>query len=203
MRSRSRGGELLRQHRARFTSFSLIGGGIFIAGLLLQAVLTSGLHVPSLASYVAQAIVSVEASYFLNLWFTWREAGAPFWPSFLKFNLQKTVTVTANLILYGLLLKLGVQYLVANVLLTIVFTFVNYIGADKLVFLRGSKQMLAAVTGPLPVLTGPLPELRLDRRPADSPDQPGHHRAVVILLAGWPACAGHRQHRRISDEPGW
>ena len=52
---------LLRRHGARFASFSVIGGGIFIAGLLIQAVLTSGLHVPSFISYIFQAVVSVEA----------------------------------------------------------------------------------------------------------------------------------------------
>jgi glycosyltransferase involved in cell wall biosynthesis len=122
--------------------------------------------VNSLLSYVAQAVISVEASYFLNRWLTWKGVRTPFWGSFLRYNLQKVVTVTANLILYGILLKLGVEYLLDNILLTIVFTFVNYIGADRLVFLRGSKQMVAAVTGPLPILTGPMPMLRLDKQPA-------------------------------------
>lgn len=163
--SQSRGDEILRQHGDKFFSFSAIGGGIFIAGLVLQAALTSVLHVPSLISYVVQAVVSVEASYFLNRWFTWKGVKTPFWGSFLRYNLQKVVTVTLNLVAYGVLLKLGVEYLLDNILLTVIFTFVNYIGADKLVFLRGSKQMVAAVTGPLPVLTGPMPALRLARHP--------------------------------------
>src|SRR3984957_20951405 len=107
--SQSRGDELLRQHGNRFASFSAIGGGIFVGGLLIQAVLTTGLHVPSLASYLVQAVVSVEASYFLNRWLTWKGIRTPFWSSFLRFNLQKVVTVTANLILYGVLLKVGVE----------------------------------------------------------------------------------------------
>jgi glycosyltransferase involved in cell wall biosynthesis/putative flippase GtrA len=163
--SQSRGDELLRQHGSRFASFSAIGGGIFVAGLLIQAVLTSGFHVPSLASYLVQAIVSVEASYFLNRLVTWKAAMTPFWGSFLRFNLQKVVTVSANLIAYGLLLQLGVEYLLDNILLTVIFTFVNYIGADRLVFLRGSRQLVASVTGPLPILTGPMPVLRVDRQP--------------------------------------
>ena len=162
--SRSRRDQFLRRHATRFASFSVIGGGIFVAGLLLQALLTSGLHVPSLISYIMQAVISVEASYFLNRWFTWKGTRTPLWSSFLRYNLQKAVTVTVNFILYGLLLKVGVEYLLDNVLLTIVFTFVNYIGADKLVFLRGSKQIIAAVTGPLTVLTGPLPKMLDEQR---------------------------------------
>lgn len=116
-----------------------------------------------------QPVVSVEASYFLNRWFTWKGVKAPFWASFLKYNLRKVVTVTLNLILYGILLKLGMEYLLDNVFLTIVFTFVNYIGADRLVVLRGSRQMVAAVTGPLPIITDPMPVLRLDKRTAHRP----------------------------------
>jgi putative flippase GtrA/glycosyltransferase involved in cell wall biosynthesis len=164
--SSSRGDDLLRRHGNRFASFSAIGGGIFVAGLVIQAVLTSGLHVSSLVSYVVQAVVSVEASYFLNRWVTWKKVKTPFWASFAKFNLQKVITVTLNLVLYGILVKLGMEYLLANILLTVVFTFVNYVGADRLVFLRGTKQMVAAVTGPLPMITGPMPVLRLDRQPA-------------------------------------
>jgi putative flippase GtrA/glycosyltransferase involved in cell wall biosynthesis len=166
--SQSRGDELLRRHGNRFASFSAIGGGIFVAGLLIQLVLTSGFHVPSLASYLVQAVVSVEASYFLNRWVTWKGTRTPFLGSFLRFNLQKVVTVSANLVAYGILLRLGVEYLLDNILLTVVFTFVNYIGADRLVFLRGGRQMVAAMTGP-PMISGPMAGLRADRQPAAQP----------------------------------
>jgi hypothetical protein len=53
--SSSKGDEILRQHGDKFASFSTIGGGIFVAGLLIQAVLTTGLHVNSLISYIVQA----------------------------------------------------------------------------------------------------------------------------------------------------
>lgn len=162
--AQSRGDKLLQRHGARFASFSVIGGGVFIAGLLIQAVLTGGLHVPSFVSYIFQAVVSVEASYFLNRWFTWKGVRVSLWASFLRYNLQKVVTVTANLVLYGILLKLGLEYLLANILLTIAFTFVNYIGADRLVFLQGSKHLVAALTGPLPSL-GVTGELKLRRQP--------------------------------------
>jgi dolichol-phosphate mannosyltransferase len=151
----SPGDGLLRRHGARFASFSVIGGGLFVAGLLFQAGLTSGLHVPSLASYIIQTVLSVQASYFLNRWFTWKTAQVPLWSSFFRYNLQKVVTVLANLALYDLLLRLGVQYLLDNVLLTIAFTFVNYVGADKLVFLHRGKQEVTVATSPLPVITGP------------------------------------------------
>jgi putative flippase GtrA len=151
----SRVSSLLGRHGAKFASFSAIGGGLFVAGLLFQAGLTGGLRVPSFVSYVVQSVLSVEVSYFLNRWFTWKGAQISLWPSLLRYNLQKVVTVTANLVLYGLLLRLGVEYLLDNVLLTVVFTFVNYIGADKLVFLRGTKQPIAAAMVPFQATARP------------------------------------------------
>src|ERR1035441_6302788 len=130
--------KLVSRHGARFTSFSVIGGVLFLAGLTFQAALTSGLHVPSILSYVAQAVLSVEASFLLNRWLTWRKRATAFWPSFGRYNLQKTITVAANLLLYAGLLRLGMNYLIANVLLTAVFTIVNYIGGDRFVFTPGN-----------------------------------------------------------------
>lgn len=144
-------GSLLRRHWARFTSFSLIGGLIFIGGLALQAALTGGMHVHPFISYVAQAVVSIEASFLLNRWLTWRRRGTSFWPAFLRFNAQKVLTVTANLVLYAGLLKFGVNYLVANVLLTAAFTIVNYVAGDRFVFV------------PPEPPTGPMPAIRIPR----------------------------------------
>lgn len=130
----SRWRQFLSRHWARFTSFSVIGGVIFVAGIMLQAALTSGLHVPSFLSYVTQSVVSVEASFLLNRQLTWRQRSTPFWTSLWRFNIQKAVTVAANLALYAGLLRLGMNYLLANVLLTAVFTVINYIGGDRFVF---------------------------------------------------------------------
>lgn len=114
-------GNGLWRHGAKFASFSVIGGGVFVAGFLFQAGLTIGLQVPSLASYIVQTIISVQASYFLNRWFTWKTAQASLWPSFFA------------------------------------FTFVNYMGADKLVFMRRTEQKVTMVTSPPSVITGPVP----------------------------------------------
>lgn len=126
---------LLRRHGRKFTSFSLIGGAIFVAGLALQAALTTGLHISPFMSYIIQAVVSIEASFLLNRALTWRGAKTPFWKACWRFNAQKVITVTVNLILYAGLLKLGINYLIANVLLTAFFTIVNYLAADRFVFI--------------------------------------------------------------------
>ena len=129
----------LDRRGVRFVVFSAIGGFVFLLGLGLQAVLTGRWQMAPLASYLIQAVVSVETSFLLNRWLTWRDRDTPFWLAFTRFNAQKTVTIALNFLLYAGLLRLGMNYLVANVALTAVFTVVNFVAGDRLVFIPGRR----------------------------------------------------------------
>jgi putative flippase GtrA/GT2 family glycosyltransferase len=146
-------------HGKRFTIFSAIGGVIFVLGLALQVALTGWWHLPAFGSYLVQAAVSVELSFVLNRWLTWRDRDTPLWTAVARFNAQKTVTVALNAALYAGLLDLGMNYLIANVVLTIVFTAVNYAAGDKLVFSpRKARTVEVAVAEPLTI---PLPAIKI------------------------------------------
>ena len=142
----------LERRGARFVVFSAIGGFVFLLGLGLQAVLTGRWQVLPVVSYLIQAVVSVETSFLLNRWLTWRDRDTPFWLAFARFNAQKTVTIALNLALYAVLLRLGMNYLVANVVLTAVFTVVNYVAGDRLVFIPGRTRRVEPVTPVAPTL---------------------------------------------------
>ena len=142
----------LERRGARFVVFSGIGGAVFFLGLGLQAVLTGRWHVLPVVSYLIQAVVSVEMSFLLNRWLTWRDRGTRFWLAFARFNAQKTVTIALNLALYVALLRLGMNYLVANVVLTAVFTVVNYVAGDRLVFIPSKTQRVEPVMPAAPTL---------------------------------------------------
>ena len=79
-------------------------------------------------------MISVEISFLLNRWLTWRDRNVPFWTALWRFNVQKAVTVILNQILYAGLLRLGMNYLLANILLAAVFMVVNYVAGDRFVF---------------------------------------------------------------------
>jgi putative flippase GtrA len=146
-------------HGVRFTIFSAIGGVIFLLGLGLQAALTGHWHVPAFASCIAQAVVSVELSFVLNRWLTWRDRDTALRAAFGRVNAQKAVTVALNAAIYAGLLRLGMNYLLANVLLTIVFTVMNYAAGDKFVFSpRKARSEEIAVAEPHTV---PLQAIRL------------------------------------------
>ncbi len=126
---------------SRFLLFSAIGGFVFLLGFGLQAWLTSGLHVHPIASYLAQAVLSIETSFGLNRWLTWRDRDTPLLRAFARFNAQKTITVGLNLALYTGLLLTGMNYLVDNIVLTAFFTVVNYVAGDRFVFVPSGSRL--------------------------------------------------------------
>lgn len=125
---------VLMEHRTRFATFSVIGAAIFVMGLAMQAALTGEWHMNADLSFVLQGIVSVQASFIANYYWTWRDQDAAFWPACGKFNAQKVVASVANLIVYAVFVKAGLNYLVANVADTAVFTVVNYVTSHLWVF---------------------------------------------------------------------
>jgi cyclic beta-1,2-glucan synthetase len=60
----------------------------------------------------------LSVNFLLNRWLTWRDRDTPFWTAFARFNAQKAVTIALNLACYAGLIRLGMNYLAANVLLT-------------------------------------------------------------------------------------
>lgn len=122
------------EHRTRFAAFSVIGAAIFAMGLAMQAALTGWWQMNADLSFVLQGIVSVQASFIANYYWTWRDQDVAFWPACGKFNAQKVVASIANLIVYAILVKAGLNYLLANVADTAVFTVVNYVTSHLWVF---------------------------------------------------------------------
>jgi putative flippase GtrA len=121
---------------ARFTSFGVIGALVFALGLGLQVLLVRRWHFDALASYVVQGIVSVQISFLLNRFWTWRDVNVSFLTALAKFNMQKIITTVANTAIYDGLVASGLNYILSNVATTAIFTIVNYLAADSFVFAR-------------------------------------------------------------------
>lgn len=126
----------LMEHRGRFASFSVIGGGVFLLGLAMQVVLVRRAHVDAVAAFFLQGFVSVQVSFLLNHFWTWRAERVPFWQACWKFNVSKVLTTVANLALYAGLVRSGMNYVIANVATTALFTVVNYVTGHYWAFSR-------------------------------------------------------------------
>ena len=135
------------KHVKRLFSFSLIGAFVFVAGTALQW-LTIG-RWGSNGSYAIQCIFSVELSYFLNRWFTWRDRDTPH--SLVKWNVQRIGLTIPNWLGYAVLVHFGVPWLAANIAITAVFTVLNYVAGDIWSFRRShAAQPLAVPAAAMP-----------------------------------------------------
>jgi putative flippase GtrA len=131
---------LVAEHGIRFASFSVVGGSVFLLGLALQAFLVQICRLGSDASYLVQGFVSVQVSFLLNYFWTWRDVQASFWRACYKFNIQKIITTVFNLLIYAGLIALGVNYLIANVTTTAVFTAINYVFGNRWAFVPSERK---------------------------------------------------------------
>jgi putative flippase GtrA/GT2 family glycosyltransferase len=131
-------------HRARVAVFCAIGAFLFWFGIGLQMLLTGCWHVSAVISFVVQGVGSVELSFLLNRYWTWRSEPVRFWRAWRRFNGQKVVMSVLNLLAYAGMLRLGVNYLVANLATTVLFTGVNYVSAHVWVFRADRSQPVSS-----------------------------------------------------------
>jgi glycosyltransferase involved in cell wall biosynthesis/putative flippase GtrA len=122
--------------KARFIAFSTIGAAVFLLGLAIQIVLVRRWHFAALTSYLVQGFISVQISFLLNRFWTWRDVRVSFLVALVKFNIQKIVTTVANTLIFEGLVAARLNYIAANIATTAIFTIVNYLSADNWVFAR-------------------------------------------------------------------
>jgi putative flippase GtrA len=130
-------------HWRKLTTFSIIGFSIFVFGLCFQALLVREGQVPAVPAYIAQLVLSVEANFLANFRFTWRDRHAPFWRAARRYNLKRGAGVLFSLMLYPLLIRMGMNYLMANALIVALLTPTNYILGHRWTFASGGRQMPA------------------------------------------------------------
>jgi glycosyltransferase involved in cell wall biosynthesis len=115
------------RHATRFGAFGVIGAAVFLAGLAGQVALVRVLRWDAVAAYAVAGVASVQLSFLLNRYLTWRDRDVRFVGALWRWNTQKAAVTAVNMAAYAVLVRLGVQYVVANVALTAVFTPVNYV----------------------------------------------------------------------------
>jgi putative flippase GtrA len=82
---------------------------------------------PTVPAYVTQLVLSVQANFLANYKWTWSDRNAPFWRSCFRYNIKRGAGTLLSFTLYPLLVRLGINYLVANGLIVILLTPANYI----------------------------------------------------------------------------
>ncbi|HEV8065162.1 MAG TPA: GtrA family protein [Acidimicrobiales bacterium] len=131
---------LSREHGRRFAVFAAIGLSVFLLGLGLQFALVQYAGMDHVVSYLIQGVVSIQISFVLNLKLTWRDRDTKFWIALGRFNLQKLLASVLNVAAYIGFVAIGIEYLLANVVTTAVFTIANYLLGHYWSFLPSKRE---------------------------------------------------------------
>jgi putative flippase GtrA len=112
--------------RTRLTIFGLNGTAVFAAGLMIQIILVQYARVGHVPSYIVQTVASIQLSFLLSRYLTWRDRSVSFGHGLIRFNAQQLAVTGLGMAGYAVLEWLGMNYVVANVLVTGLLTPVSF-----------------------------------------------------------------------------
>jgi putative flippase GtrA len=112
--------------RTRLTIFGLNGTAVFAAGLMIQIILVQYAGVGHVPSYIVQTVASIQLSFLLSRYLTWRDRSVSFGHGLIKFNAQQLAVTGLGMAGYAVLEWLGMNYVIANVLVTGLLTPVSF-----------------------------------------------------------------------------
>jgi putative flippase GtrA len=119
----------LWEHRLRLAFFAINGMNVFFIGLLIQVILVRYVGMGHITSYIAQTFVSVQMSFVLSRYLTWRDRDIAILPALVRFNTQQLTITGLGMAGYAGLERLGVNYIAANIAVTAALTPVSFLSS--------------------------------------------------------------------------
>ena len=122
----------------RQLSFGVVGITVMAVGFATLAILTNGLGMSPHLAYAIQAIISVELSFVLSRYWTWRDrrgrTRASLWREWRRFHTSRIVSMPANQAAFSALVTAGAGVWAANSICIALTTVVNWLVGHHLVF---------------------------------------------------------------------
>jgi cellulose synthase/poly-beta-1,6-N-acetylglucosamine synthase-like glycosyltransferase/putative flippase GtrA len=115
--------------RFRLVIFAVNGITVFAAGLLIQVLLIRYAGMSHVTSYVMQTIISVQLSFLLSRYLTWRDRQVAVMRALVKFNLQQLTITGLGMATYAGLDRLGMNYILANIAVTAALTPLSFLSS--------------------------------------------------------------------------
>jgi putative flippase GtrA len=138
--------------RFRLLLFAINGINVFAAGLLIQVILVRYAGMGHISSYIVQTVISVQMSFLLSRFLTWRDRNVPFGWALARFNLQQFAVTGLGIAGYAGLERLGVNYIAANVAVTAALTPVSFLASHKWSMGELTHRRWQLTAAPLPLL---------------------------------------------------
>ncbi len=140
------------EHRFRLALFAANGMNVFAVGLLIQVILVRYAGMGHVSSYIVQTVASVQMSFLLSRYVTWRDRNVAFLRALARFNVQQLALTGLGMAGYAGLERLGVNYIAANVAVTAVLTPVSFLSSHKWSMRERTHLRWRAAAVPLPLL---------------------------------------------------
>ena len=119
------------EQRIRLLIFAVNGMNVFAVGLLIQVLLIRFAGLGYVTSYVLQTLASIQLSFMLSRFLTWRDRDVAILPALARFNMQQFAVTGLGMAGYACLEWLGMNYIVANVVVTGVLVPVSFLSSHK------------------------------------------------------------------------
>jgi putative flippase GtrA len=120
-----------RRTRKRLITFAANGLLVFVFGVAVQYALIRYRGMSNVQSYVFQTVLSVQVSFLLSRYLTWRDRDLQVLPALARFELAQLATTGLGMALYAGLDHFGMNYIASNVAVTTVLTPASFLLGDR------------------------------------------------------------------------
>jgi glycosyltransferase XagB len=114
-------------HWFRLVIFAVNSMNVFAVGLLIQVLLVRYEHMSHVTSYIAQTVTSVQLSFLLSRYLSWRDRDMGVVRALARFNVRQLGVAGVGMAGYAGLDRLGMNYIAANVAVTAALAPVSFL----------------------------------------------------------------------------
>lgn len=121
----------------RKVRFFIVGGCVFVFGFVAMKILVDLLHINESVAFAIVSFLSIETNFAMNYYWTWKESGKGvrnLMNKWMKFHTSKVFSIILNQMLFNVLVKFDLHYLISMIITTGLSTMFNYIAAEYFVF---------------------------------------------------------------------
>ena len=121
-------------------------------GLLIQVILVRFVGMDHISSYVAQAVMSTQMNFLLSRYVTMHDRNVPFLRALAGFDIQLLPITGLGIAEYAGLERLAVNYIVANIAVSVLLAPANFLSSHKLPMNEQTRHRWRVATILLPLL---------------------------------------------------
>ena len=114
-------------HQFRLVIFAVNSMNVIAVGLLIQVLLVRYEHMSHVTSYIAQMVTSVQLSFLLSRYLSWRDRDMGVVRALARFNVRQLGVAGVGMAGYAWLDRLGMNYIAANVAVTAALVPVSFL----------------------------------------------------------------------------